>query len=271
MPEERESLILDMLKARRRVLVSEITERFGVSEVTARKDLSELEKRGLAIRTRGGAVPSSLVAAKRPVDERASERGEAKEAIAREALRLLRPGSTVFIDSGSTCAALARLIALDGSPEGLLVISHSLWVFECLAHAKVPGLISLGGEYRAEARCFSSAVTIEQIRRYSTDIAFVGASGLDYEGAASAQSAQEAEVKRLAFARAGKRVILADSGKIGARALAVFAYPEEYDLVVTDPDADPGYGATLKERGVELVIAGSGEARETRGAKHELR
>ncbi len=271
MPEERETLILDMLKARRRVSVSEITERFGVSEVTARKDLSELEKRGLAIRTRGGAVPSSLVAAKRPVDERAGEREEAKEAIAREALTLLRPGSTIFIDSGSTCAALARLIANGMAPEGVLVISHSLWVYEWLAHAKGPGLIALGGEYRAEARCFSSAITLEQIRRYSSDIAFVGASGIDEQGAASAQSSQEAEVKRLAFARSGKRVILADSAKIGARAFAVFAYPDEYDLIVTDSGIDPEHGSVLKDRGVELAIARSGEGRETRGANHELR
>jgi DeoR/GlpR family transcriptional regulator of sugar metabolism len=256
----REDIIYENLKKKRRVQVAELVESLGVSEVTIRKDLANLERRGIAFRTRGGAVLARAVAVKKALTERETERIEAKEAIAEAAVQLLGDGSTAFIDSGSTCAILADFIALRMGGRGLSIVSHSLPVIERFASEQGFSLYALGGAYRPESGCFSDPSTIEALRRYSTDVAFVGTTGFDEAGNCSAQNAMEAEVKRTALALSHRRVLLMDSTKAGARAFSIFADKAGIDLIVTDADIADETLAGMRDLGLDVLVAGRRQA-----------
>ncbi len=248
---DRESEILDLLREKTRVSVAELADRFGVSEVTARKDLARLETLGHAVRTRGGAVLSSVVAVERPIDARRNDRTAAKEAIARCASALIQDGDTIFVDSGTTAAALASLLR----GHRLRVVTHSLLVLELLQDDDELSLYTLGGLFNREARSFVGPSTTDDLVRYSFDAVFVGASGMTSRGTCSAQNVLEADIKRQAFATGRRRVVMADSSKFDARAFAVFAGPKDFDTLITDDEASPSNLSSLRELGLEVLIA----------------
>ena len=114
--DERQAQIALLVSTRGRVRNGDLAERFGVSGPTIRKDLSELQRRGLLKRTHGGAI-----ALRRLVDRelpgRVATQPEAKQAIARACLDLIENGAAVFLDSGTTIGALAELLATDSSED----------------------------------------------------------------------------------------------------------------------------------------------------------
>jgi DeoR/GlpR family transcriptional regulator of sugar metabolism len=248
---DRDDIVLQLLSSQGQITVAEMVQRFAISEVTARKDLARLELEGKAIRTRGGALPARTVGFRKPVDERATEEWEAKHAIAQAAAALVKDGDTIFIDSGTTCLALVS--ALHASR--LRIISHSFPILAHFTQEQDVVIHALGGEYQAQGRCFSGPATIADAGRYSTDIAFVGSSGIDLDGACSAQNPAEAEIKRTALARARKRVLLIDSRKVGAASFAVFAGPGDIDLIITDGDLSEKLAERLRSLGTELLLA----------------
>ena len=251
MPNARGIEILELLQSKNRISVAELAQRFGISEVTARKDLSRLEDSGFAVRTRGGAVFARADTAVRPIDARRNERLEAKAAIARTATCLVHEGDTVFLDSGTTVAALAH--SLRG--RSIRVVTHSLLVVEALADDDSVSLYVLGGIYNKEARSFVGPSAIADLGRYSLDIAFLGASGLERNGVCSAQNVLEAEVKRAVLAASARGIVACDSSKLGLRSFALFARAGEYGCLVTDGDAEENALSRFRAAGIEVVVA----------------
>lgn len=248
---DRESEILDLLREKTRISVAELAERFGVSEVTARKDLARLEESGHAVRTHGGAILSRAISVDRPVDSRRNVRIDAKAAIAKAAAGLIRDGDTVFLDSGTTAAALAR--ELRG--RDLKVATHSLLVVQTLQDEEAISLYILGGLFNREARSFVGPSAIADLARYSFDLVLIGASGIDGGGTCSAQNILEADIKAKALAAGRRRAIIADSTKLSATSFAVFAGAEDYDVIVTDEEAPAERVASLRSAGIEVALA----------------
>ncbi|MFP4377417.1 MAG: DeoR/GlpR family DNA-binding transcription regulator, partial [Spirochaetales bacterium] len=189
---DRHDDILRIVELRERVSVGELTERLDVSEVTIRKDLALLEERGKLVRTRGGARASQDRTRIHPIDARLTSLPRVKEQIAAAAAGLIREGETIFLDSGSTCLALARAIV----DRDLRVVTNSLDALEVLAAAPHIALHATGGGFRQDARSFIGPAAVESIRRFHFDRAFLGSSGVSDEGVFSTQNAIEGEVKR---------------------------------------------------------------------------
>ena len=107
------------------VRVGELSERFGISEVTVRSDLDALAGRGEVHRIRGGAIPRTLPDKERPFEESETSFAEEKVAIGRAAAELVRDGETLLMDVGTTTAAAARRVVLaDGSKIGRVELAH---------------------------------------------------------------------------------------------------------------------------------------------------
>lgn len=236
---ERHEDILRILDLRERVSVNDLTERLGVSEVTVRKDLSLLEEHGHLVRTRGGARLAQDRARLEPIDRRLVERAGAKAAIGRRAGGFVREGETIFIDSGSTCLALARAIR----EMELRVVTNSLDVLDELADAASIVLHATGGSFRRDARSFIGPPAAETVRRFNLDRAFLGTSGISIDGVFSSQNTIESEIKRAAIAQAMRTVVLTDASKIGQTAFSIFARPEDVHVVITN-----GSEATVRLR-----------------------
>lgn len=228
--QDRHEDILRILELRERVSVSELTDRLGVSEVTVRKDLSVLEEHGHLVRTRGGARLAQDRARLEPIERRLAARAGIKEAIATAASSLAREGETIYLDSGSTCLALARLVR----NMDLRVVTNSLDVLEELADAESIVLHATGGSFRRDARSYIGPLAVDAVRRFHFDRAFVGTSGLTVEGVFSSQNAIESEVKRSVIGQTARTIVVTDSSKIGQTAFSIFARPEQVHMVVTD-------------------------------------
>ncbi len=227
---ERHTDILKIVSLRRRVTVSELTERLGVSEVTIRKDLGILESMGYLVRTRGAAVLAEDREHRQTLGMRRNERIEAKRAIAARAVELVSDGDTIYLDSGSTCAALAELLVT----RNLRVVTNSIDVMLILGEAPGIALYAVGGSYRKEAGSFIGPLALESLSSFHIETAFVGATGISPDGVFSAQNLIEAELKRAVVRASRRAVFLADRSKIGSEAFADFARPNDVDLLVTD-------------------------------------
>src|SRR4051794_7898053 len=141
----RRSAIADLLRDSGAITVTEVESRFGVSPMTARRDLVELERQGIARRTHGGAVLPSISAQEDSFAQRVEVATEAKSSLAEEAVAMLSARETIFLDSSSTAYFVARRIVELGL--GVTVITNSLPVMEAIASRETPNvnLVGIGG------------------------------------------------------------------------------------------------------------------------------
>ncbi|HET7838649.1 MAG TPA: DeoR/GlpR family DNA-binding transcription regulator [Rectinemataceae bacterium] len=245
--------ILSLISRKRTVSVTELRERLGVSGVTVRKYLDILEGEGIIVRTHGGAMMAEDRSSIRTISMREETRVEEKREIARAAKALVSEGDVIFLDSGTSCRALAREL----SGMSLQVITTSLDVMEELAPSPSISLFCPGGSLRREARAFIGPTAVEALRDLRIGTCFLGASGFSAEASFYTQNLVESQLKRQVLGVSRRRVVLADSAKLGLEAFSVFARPGSLDLLVTDS------GFPLAEEfralGIEVITARSGQ------------
>ncbi|WP_417564071.1 DeoR/GlpR family DNA-binding transcription regulator [Microbacterium sp.] len=257
---ERQELIEQLLGDDGRVSVQELSDRFGVTTETVRRDLDALERAGALRRVHGGAVAHTGHSTAEPtITERSHRRTQAKSAIARRALEALGDGfrGSVFLDAGTTTAAVAdllpaRLAATDGTAE---VVTHSLSLAPGLASADRVALTVVGGRVRGVTAAAVGAGTVRAIGSLRPDIVFVGTNGISATFGLSTPDPEEAAVKE-ALVRAARRVVVvADSGKFGAESLVRFADLDDIDVLVTDAAPTGTLAAALADAGTEVWVA----------------
>jgi DeoR/GlpR family transcriptional regulator of sugar metabolism len=233
------------------ITVLELTDRLGVSEVTIRKDLTMLEEMGSIVRTRGGARLAEDTSQMRSLHLRREEGGEEKSRIAARAREFVNEDDTIYVDSGSTCLLLARLL----QEMNLRVVTNSLDVMSVCADAPGIALISLGGSYRKEAGSFIGPMAVETLKGIQIETCFVGATGFSSLGVFSSQNIIEAQLKAQVLAVSRRRIILAAASKMDKDAFAVFARPGDVDILVTDQRLDQM--KVLASLGIEVIVAGN--------------
>jgi DeoR/GlpR family transcriptional regulator of sugar metabolism len=245
---ERCEAILTVMNRLKKVSVQELTQRFGVSEVTIRRDLSFLEERGKLIRIHGGAMLAEDEGRLRTISVRQTEHTAEKQAIGLKARELIRAGETIFIDAGSTCAAFARVLR----DMELRVVTNSLDAILELVDSAGISLFSTGGSFRPEACSFIGPGALETIRGLQIETCFMGTTGFSSDGVFSSQNVIESQLKSAVIQASRRTVLLADHSKYGSAAFSVFARAEDIDVLVTDSELKAEAVATL---GMELVIA----------------
>lgn len=245
----RHERIVSLLQSLRRLSVSELAGRLDVSEVTIRKDLSMLEERGVVQRSHGAATLAQDAEPIAPVARRSTQRQAAKQRIAAAAAALVADGEVVALDAGSTTLEIARLLAR----RPVRVVTNSLPVAQELTADSDATLTLVGGAYRPEAGSFIGPLAERTIAGLRLDLALIGATAFTADGRFYTQNATEGQTKRGLLAAARRRVIVADSGKLDARAFALFATPDIVDVLITDA---PFEGIEeLQSRGIEILVA----------------
>lgn len=247
-PDERQAYIAHMVANQGKVRVSQLTEHFGISEPTVRKDLSVLEQKGLLKRTHGGAV-SVRPPMEQEVASRQARNWEAKVAIARAAVRLLSSGEAVFLDNGSTIEQIAQ--ALVSSGLRLTVVTDAPNVADTVAD--VPGLthILLGGQLRKLSDCLVGPLATENLKMFQIGTAFIGASGVS-EGGLTVADLSESRLKAAVVAQAHRVIVPVDHSKIGLSDFVKVCELDEIDTIVTDQRTE--YLETLcRAHGIKLV------------------
>lgn len=176
---ERHDAIIEQLNRDGSVTVNELSEKFGVTKDSIRKDLTQLEKQGLLKKTYGGAVKPRTIATEFHVEDRKGKNAEAKQEIARKAAALVKDGDTVFLDISTSNIELARI--LGESDKRITLVSNCIDVIRVIPSRSNIKLIALGGEISEHRGGFIGALTNEQLRCYRFDLAFLGVVGVDLE------------------------------------------------------------------------------------------
>ncbi|MBE2317645.1 DeoR/GlpR transcriptional regulator [Solirubrobacter sp. CPCC 204708] len=230
--EERRRLIAEQLQAAGAVTITEVQARFGVSPMTARRDLTVLAERGVARRTHGGAVLPSLAATENSFAQRLRDAPEAKTRLAEAAFALLTPGETVFLDASSTTYFLARLIAQRALP--LRVITNSLPVLQELSGAEQAEVIAIGGTFRRLTCSYVGPAAVRAARDHFADRLLMSITGITATGVMTDADVLEAEIKRTMLAQAEQSVLLLDDSKLSARGRQAVAPVARVSLVLVD-------------------------------------
>ncbi|MDN4640964.1 DeoR/GlpR family DNA-binding transcription regulator [Agreia sp. PsM10] len=256
---ERHQQIGEAIGAQGRVTVTELSERFGVTPETVRRDLDLLEQQGVLQRVHGGAVAGSKISlAESTVADRADKSRDAKLVIARAALGMIGDSfrGSILLDAGTTTGVLAELLA-DFSPahgHPLTIITNSVPIAAVLHLNPAIDLHLLGGSVRGLTSAAVGASTIEQLDRLRPDIAFLGTNGVSAAFGLSTPEEREAAVKAAMIRRARRSVVLADSTKLDEEALYRFAELRDLDTLVSNVDPAGTLSAALDAEGVEVIV-----------------
>jgi DeoR family fructose operon transcriptional repressor len=252
--EERHRHIGTLVRTAGRVTVTDLSERFNITQETVRRDLALLEKDGLLRRVHGGAVAqSSGTTREMSVASRQSRFREEKLRIGRAALEMVPRTGSVIIDAGTTTGALAALLASEPRTD-LTVITHSVPIAHLITGSSLH-LELIGGRVRALTSAGVGSSAVAAFSRLRADVAFIGANGLAAPFGLSTPDTDEAAVKTAIVRSARRVVLLADSSKFEEEALVSFGSLEEIDAVITDSAPGPGLAAALAAAQVEVVTA----------------
>ena len=238
MTESRRSEIIELLERDASVRASDLASRFGVSLVTIRKDLAELETRGLLERTHGGAAFTHKSRFNPSFREKINLQTEDKARIARAALEFVREGDAVILDAGSTTLALAR--AMKGRFRSLSVLTNSVPVALELSGLDWDVLL-LGGQMRHHSLALIGPSTVGVLETYRVDKAFLGATAVSLEHGCTTPNPLEGQTKRAMMRSARERYVLADASKVGHATLSSFAKLEELDALVLGGAVPDGF------------------------------
>ncbi|MFZ7089979.1 DeoR/GlpR family DNA-binding transcription regulator [Primorskyibacter sp. 2E233] len=247
---ERRAQILLELKLHPHVRISELSERYGVSTETIRRDFDALSSDGLLNRAHGGATAPSH-GHYPSLDERANARIEERERIGRCAAELVEPGETLMIDSGSTTIQLARALAYLGTQ--CTVLTNSLPVAMTLGHGAAE-VILCPGEYLPAESAVVGTDTLEFLARFSVDRCMIGASAMSAEGPSETVRGFAA-VKRMMMRRSAKSNLLIDSEKFEIKGLAHVGDLSELDSVIVDSPPAGALLSALNDAKVTVVLA----------------
>ena len=249
--EERHELILETLIKNESVQVSALSTLLGVSSVTIRKDLTDLEKDNKLYRSHGKAILINPYINNRSVNEKEKLATEEKNNIGKAAAAMISKDDSIIIASGTTVHALARCIR---PIHKLTVISASLPVSEILANNEAIDIIQLGGTLRHSSNSVVGKYAESILSNFCCSKLFLGVDGIDLEFGITTTDVREADLNREMMRIAQKTIVLADSSKFRRRGFSKIANIEDIDIIITDAGIPNSIAQQIEDMGIELII-----------------
>ncbi len=253
LPKERLVKIFDLIEQQGSARVADLATQFGASLMTIRRDLTELEQKGLVVRTRGGAMLRKGILEDYEVDVRRRAHREAKQAIARRALPFIRSGDTIALDASTTVVELARLL-VEAPLTDITVVTNNFMVANVIATSNVDVFFA-GGRLRREALSTVGPQAEAMLSQWACAKAFVSGTGVDIEVGLMDGNPDEVGMKQLMLRNSLQRFLLADSSKLMRRAVTRVWPLREFDAVITDAAIDETTRRILQAEEIPLIVA----------------
>lgn len=251
---ERRQEIIELLNMNSTVLVCDLSKKYDVSEVTIRTDLRLLEKQGVLTRFHGGATKitdnDDIKSFKElQLEERYQRFIEAKKRIAIEAVKQVKEGDIIILDSGSTTMLIAEeLVKL----KHITVITNSLTSAFILSDNSDIMLLICGGTLRHKTRSFHGKIAEQSLDGISADILFVGADGIDAQRGIT--TFNEGYTISSVMANVAKKVVaVLDSSKFGRNGINIVLPLNKLDVIITDTNVDNKYQQEFAKQGINLI------------------
>jgi len=252
--QERQRHIARLIEEHGRVRVGDLAARFGVSTVTIRKDLVELERQGLLVRAHGGALSAGRDHAERAFDIRERLQRDEKDAIGAMAASLVDDGESIALDASTTALALARHLKVARPWANLTVITNGLRIAAELAGYPGITVVMPGGFVRWEALSVVGPLGDGLFRKVNVQKAFMGAAGFTIASGLSDATPDEAQIKRLMVGGAHEVIAIVDHTKWQRAAFATFCRTEELTTVLSDREAPRAMVEELEARGIGVRL-----------------
>jgi len=249
---QRRQRILDLLQEDGTVRVAHLRRVFGVSAVTIRKDLDRLAEENLVTRGHGGAFLKSVPEQVRSLSLQHQENLEQKARIGEAAARLVGSGDRIILDSGSTATEIAKRLA---DAEGLTVLTNALNIALILGASRGVETWVTGGEFKAPTLSLTGEKAAAFFGDVHVDKLFLATAGVSFEGGLTYPGFSDLPVKRAMVASAGHVYLVADSTKVGRRALARLGGIDLVDTLITDDGLRDEDLRRMTGAGVEVIVA----------------
>ncbi len=227
---DRQEKILQLVNENTRLSFQALTEQVGISESTLRRDLAELQKRGLLTMVRGGAESSCAILGRGEelIDRRYSLHSSEKEAIGIKAAQMIRPNDLVFIDSGSTTEKMCEYITERRATYVTIGLKQAI----ILSHAGLNTTIA-PGRIKILTEGIQGSYTTEFLNRFNFSLAFFGALGITKKGGYSTTDIEDAVIKETVIKRCANNYVLTDPSKFGIDTAVSFSPIEELTIITT--------------------------------------
>lgn len=228
---KRQEEIAAEVTARGSVKVADLAKRYGVTEDLIRKDLTRLEKNGLLKKVYGGAVSVRENVHRYGYRERSSLFLEEREKIAADAIKLMRAGTVVFLDTSATSVLIAEKLRESGM--ALTVVTDMIAVMEALLEAKQIKLIFTGGVINETRDACWSASALRAVMTYRYDLALLGTAGVNLaDGWLYTYIEEDGLLKKAVLERAEKTAVLCEAHKLLEEGDYIYAQLQDADLIL---------------------------------------
>ncbi|KXG78009.1 DeoR/GlpR family DNA-binding transcription regulator [Thermotalea metallivorans] len=250
--EERLEQMLAILNETGKIVVKELSQRFGVTEDCIRKDLKILERNGFIKRTYGGAVANRQSAQNSSVLHRKNINLEAKRMIAEKAFAIIEPKETIFLDISTINILIAEKLAAGN--KKVTVVTNMMDVINALANSDHVKVIGTGGVFYRELNGFAGSTAIETIEKYNLDRVLIGSVGVNvFDKSVTTFDVEDGNTKR-AIINAGKQVyLIMESGKFYMDGVYKFANLFDIDTIIVDEKPDEKICEEIEKIGVNIL------------------
>mgnify|MGYP003310021994 CR=1 FL=1 len=247
----RKQRIMQELQEKGTVSITDMAEAIGVSSMTIRRDLKRLSSEGLITLEYGGAVLNSGSLFEYNMAMKEREFSREKKRIAAKCLEYINEGDSIYIDSGTTPAELAKII---GNKRNIIVLSHSLLVANILSKMPNVKFIMCPGIFRERSMAYMGQLTDEFVSHFRIDKFFLSVEGVDVSSGVSVPDYTDGETKRNILLTSDRVILMADSSKFGRKMFYNIAPITELDVVVTDTGIDERYVRELRDHTIRVDV-----------------
>ncbi|MCK5311220.1 MAG: DeoR/GlpR transcriptional regulator [Desulfobacteraceae bacterium] len=250
-PIDRQSRIQKLIEDKGILKVAELSKMFGVTELTIRRDFDVLERRGVLERTHGGAILRRRVKGEPLYVEKNQKHRSQKEKIGIAVSRLIEPGDTLLINTGSTNTQVLRHL----SGKNLRIITSNANALIEIENPEIEVILT-GGLFRRQSNSLIGDFTHATLKNVCGSKTIIGVDGVSIKFGLTTPIQEEAAVARKMINQTlGPVIVVADSSKIGVVSNFVTAPIDKIDILVTDAGIKPGFKKELEEIGLEVIIA----------------
>lgn len=247
---ERRNEILSRLQEERKVVVSDLSQMYHVTEETIRRDLEKLENEGLAKKTYGGAVLNESFNVDLPYTVRKKANVESKQQIADMIADMIGDGDQLILDASSTALFIAKRIK---DKKNITVITNSVEILLELSDRNGWKILSTGGRLKEGGLALVGYQAERMISTYHVDYAIFSCKGIDMEHGITDANESDAQIKKMISKAAKKKILAADHSKFDRVSFTQVCSLSEIDMVVTDESPAEGWRQEFLNAGIKLV------------------
>lgn len=247
---ERQKRILDILEAEGAVWVNKLSAELNVTEETIRRDLEKLEKSEALLRTHGGAVPVTQSNQELSLEKRKTINTEAKIRLAKEAVKKIISGDTVFLDASTTTFYIAKELK---NKKNVTVVTNSIRIINELYGRDNIKVVGIGG-FVSNNQSFSGSLAQNEIaNNYFANKMFFSSRGVTADAGILESNEQECGVKKAMLKNSTVKYYLCDKSKIGRIGFTKLADFSDIDCLICEGELSEDFNKALKEANVEVI------------------